>query len=72
VVRANVWIGDRPLPAERGVFTGDPDQIAGDIAATRALGADELLFDAQASRNVRSTDDLVAAMEQLRELARRG
>jgi probable F420-dependent oxidoreductase len=71
VVRANVWIGDQPLPAPRLIFTGDPDQIASDISATRDLGADELFFDAQGSRNVQSSDDLVAAMEQLRELAQR-
>jgi probable F420-dependent oxidoreductase len=72
VVRANVWIGDRPLPANRMVFTGDPDQIAADIAATRDLGADEILFDAQPSRNIHSIDDLMAAGEQLLELAKRG
>jgi probable F420-dependent oxidoreductase len=71
VVRANVWIGDRPLPEKRLIFTGDPDQIAADISATRDLGAEELFFDAQGSRNVNSTDDLVSAMEQLWELAHR-
>jgi probable F420-dependent oxidoreductase len=71
VVRANVWIGKRPLPADRLIFTGDPDQIAADIAATRDLGADELFFDAQGSRQVHSGDDLVATMEQLWELAQR-
>jgi probable F420-dependent oxidoreductase len=72
VVRANVWIGERPLSDGRAVFTGDPDQIAADIAATRDLGAAELLFDAQPSRNVNSIDDLLAAGEQLLELAHRG
>jgi probable F420-dependent oxidoreductase len=72
VVRANVWIGKRPLSDPRAVFTGDADQIAADIAATRDLGADELFFDAQPSRNVNSIDDLLAAGEQLLELAHRG
>ncbi len=72
IVRANVWIGDQPLPADRMVFTGDPDQIASDIAATRDLGADEILFDAQPSRNINSIDDLMAAGEQLLELPKRG
>ncbi len=72
VVRANVWIGEKPLSDPRVVFTGDPAQIAADIAATRDLGADEVLFDAQPSRNVRSIDDLLAAGEQLLELAHRG
>ena len=72
VVRANVWIGERPLSDPRMIFTGDADQIAADIAATRDLGADEVLFDAQPSKNVRSVDDLLAAGEQLLELAHRG
>jgi probable F420-dependent oxidoreductase len=72
VVRANVWLGNRPLPEDRMIFTGDADQIAGDIAATRELGAHELFFDAQPSKNVRSTDDLLAAGERLLELAKRG
>jgi hypothetical protein len=54
------------------VFTGDADQIGGDIAATRELGAHEIFFDAQPSRNVRSVDDLMATGEQLLELAKRG
>ena len=72
IVRANVSISSRPLPAERFVFTGDANQIAGDIAATREIGADELFFDAQPSASVRSLDDLVAAGEQLFELAQQG
>jgi probable F420-dependent oxidoreductase len=71
VVRANVWVTRRPIPAERAVFAGDPGQIAGDIEATRELGADELFFDAQGSKHVRSVGDLIAAMEQLWELAGR-
>jgi probable F420-dependent oxidoreductase len=72
IVRANLWIADRPLPEGRMVFTGDGDQIARDIAATRDLGAHELFFDAQPSRNVRSIGDLLSAGEQLLGLAQRG
>jgi len=72
VVRANVWLADRPLRDERMIFTGDADQIAGDIAETRELGAHELFFDAQPSKNIHSAGDLLAAGELLLELARRG
>ena len=72
VVRANLFMVERPFPAERAVFTGNADQIAADIAATRAIGAAEIFFEAQGVRGVRSAADLVAAMEQLWELAQRG
>jgi probable F420-dependent oxidoreductase len=72
VVRANSSLATRPLSKERPPFVGDPGQLAGDIAATRELGAHELFFDALGSRKVHSLADLMAAMEQLFELAQRG
>ena len=72
VVRANSSLANRPLSRERPPFVGDRGQLAGDIAATRELGAHELFFDALGSRHVHTLADLTAAMEQLFELARRG
>jgi probable F420-dependent oxidoreductase len=72
VVRANLWMRDRPLPAERAVFMGDASQITADIAATRAIGADELFFEAGGLPGARSVDGLITAMEQLWDLAQRG
>ena len=72
MVRANLWMRDRPLPAERPVFAGDADQIAADIAATREIGADELFFEAGGLPGARSIDGLIAVMEQFWELAHRG
>jgi len=72
VVRANLWMRDRPLSAERPVFAGDADQIAADIAATREIGADELFFEAGGLPGARSLDGLIAVMEQCWELAQRG
>jgi probable F420-dependent oxidoreductase len=72
VVRANLWMRDRPLSAERFVFTGDAEQIAVDIAATRAIGAHELFFEAGGLPGASSVEGLMAAMEQLWELAHRG
>ena len=46
IVRANVEITEQPLGKDRFVFTGTPDQISGDIAATREIGASELCMDA--------------------------
>ena len=53
------------------IITGTAEQIAADIAATRRLGAAELIFHAQFSPSVGSIDDLVASMEELCALAAR-
>lgn len=72
IVRANLWITNRPITGERIVFTGDTEQIAADIAATREIGADELFFEASALKSVKSVADLLTATEQLWDLAHRG
>ena len=56
IVRANVEITEEPLGQDRASFTGTLEQIAGDMVATRTLGAAELLF---------------TRMEQLRDIASR-
>jgi hypothetical protein len=70
IVRANVWISDRALGEQRPIFAGSLDQIRADIAATRGLGAHELLLDAAYTPQVRNLDDLLALAEPLRDLAR--
>ena len=69
IVRANVEFSDSALGKDRADFTGAVDQIAGDVAATRKLGAAELLFDVQFSPGVETVDDMLARMEQLRRLS---
>jgi probable F420-dependent oxidoreductase len=70
VVRANLSISERPLGDERPVFAGSLDQIRADVAATRALGAHEILLEASYTPQVRSVADLVEWAERLWELAR--
>ena len=65
IVRANVEISDAPLGQGRADFTGTLEQIAQDVAATRKLGAAELLFDVQFSPGVETAHDIAARMEQL-------
>ena len=69
VVRANSWLAPRPMASPRPPFVGDAEQIAGDIAEARELGADEVFFDALGWRGVGGSGDLVRAMEQVWELA---
>lgn len=69
VVRANVWQTAQPLGDARPIFAGTLDQIRADIAATRDLGAHELLLDAGYTPQVRSVADLIEWSERLWDLA---
>ncbi|HET8532373.1 MAG TPA: hypothetical protein VFO08_14575 [Methylomirabilota bacterium] len=62
---------EAPIGPDRRSFIGTPDQIAADVAATRALGAAELLFDVQFSPGVETAADILARLEQLQEIAHR-
>jgi hypothetical protein len=53
------------------MFAGSAEQIEEDIAATRRLGADEIIFNALFSPDVASTEDVLSRMEQLWTMARR-
>jgi probable F420-dependent oxidoreductase len=70
IVRANVEFSEVTLDKDRADFAGTLEQIAGDIMATRKLGAAELLFDVQFSPGVEGVDDIVARMEQLWQVAK--
>jgi probable F420-dependent oxidoreductase len=70
VVRANLEISETPLGQGRADFTGTFDEIARDVAATRQLGAAELLFDVQFSPGVETARDVVSRMEQIWQVAR--
>jgi probable F420-dependent oxidoreductase len=69
IVRANIEFSDAPINQDRADFAGTLEQIAGDVAATRKLGASEIVFDVQFSPGVKTVDDILARMEQLRQAA---
>ena len=71
IVTANIEIHAEELGPERMIFTGTPDQIEADIAATRRIGATEIIFNAQFSPGVKSTEDLIALMGKLWDMAQR-
>ncbi|MFQ5880787.1 MAG: LLM class F420-dependent oxidoreductase [Dehalococcoidia bacterium] len=68
VVRANFVVTEQPLGDQRFIFTGSSDEIKADIAATRELGAAELLFDPTFSPDGTSVDGFLSRMEKMREL----
>ncbi len=70
IVRGHVELSDKAADKGRGDFTGSLEQIAEDIAATRSLGAAELVFDVQFSPDVKGTDDILKRLEQLRQAGR--
>jgi probable F420-dependent oxidoreductase len=69
LVRANIEVSAVPIKSERAEFTGTVEQIAEDIAATRKIGANEIVFDVQFAPGVDTVDDILAGMEQLRRIA---
>lgn len=70
IVRANVEVFAAKPGKDRIDFTGSLEQIAGDIVATRKLGAAELLFDVQFSPGVEAVDDIVSLAGQLWQVAK--
>jgi probable F420-dependent oxidoreductase len=69
IVRANVEFSEANLPDGRADFTGALDQIAGDVAAVRKLGAAELLFDIQFSPGLKNVGDMLTRMQQLWQIS---
>jgi probable F420-dependent oxidoreductase len=69
IVRANIEFTDSAPASGRADFTGTLQQIAGDIAATRKLGANELVLDIQFSPDYRTLDDMLRRLEELRRAA---
>jgi probable F420-dependent oxidoreductase len=68
-VRGQVELSDQAVRNGRGDFTGSLEQIAGDIAATKSMGAVELVFDVQFSAEIKGTNDILTQLEQLRRAA---
>jgi probable F420-dependent oxidoreductase len=68
VVRANVEVWDKPRPKEGFIYTGTIEQIQEDIRATKAIGANEIIFDLVFSADGRSIDRYLNRMEHLRKM----
>jgi probable F420-dependent oxidoreductase len=69
VVRANTMITDQPLGEGRFIFTGSKDEIRGDVAACRDIGAAEVAFDPSFEPSTQTVDGFLGKVGQLRELA---
>ena len=69
IVRGNVEFSDKAADKVRADFIGTVEQITADIAATRSLGATELVFDIQFSPDIKGVDDILKRMQQLRQAA---
>ena len=67
VVRANLFLTDKPLGKDRRIFTGTLDQIKEDMVACGEIGAEEVHFDPGFSGS-KTLDEWVRLMDQLRAL----
>lgn len=65
VVRANLYITEKPLGADRRIFSGTLDQIKEDTAACRQIGAHEVHF-APGFTQEPSIGEMLLLMERLR------
>jgi probable F420-dependent oxidoreductase len=63
IVGANISLSEKPLGADRAIFTGSEDQVKNDIEAVKKLGADEIFFVIFQEESIK---DLVATMEKFR------
>jgi probable F420-dependent oxidoreductase len=69
LVRGNAEFTESPVSKDRASFTGSLEQIAEDIHETRKLGAAELVLDVQFSSAIKTAEDILNRMEQLRKVA---
>jgi alkanesulfonate monooxygenase SsuD/methylene tetrahydromethanopterin reductase-like flavin-dependent oxidoreductase (luciferase family) len=69
IVRGNLHITDKPLPAGRFIFGGTLEQIGEDIAACSKIGAHETILDPTFSPNGQNLETWLSLMEKLRKLA---
>jgi probable F420-dependent oxidoreductase len=68
IVRANIDISDQPRAKKGLIFTGTIEQVQEDIAATRALGAREIIFDPVFSEDASTFERFLQCMERMRKL----
>jgi len=45
IVRANLYITDKPIGKDRGLFAGSTEQVREDLAACEKIGADEVFYE---------------------------
>jgi probable F420-dependent oxidoreductase len=69
-VRGNLHITDTPLGDDRWIFSGSPDQITADIAAVRDLGANELALDPTFSPGLKTADDFIRVIDEVKDWAK--
>ena len=65
VVRGFAEITDKPLGADRAVFSGSLEQIADDVRACGKIGASEIFFDPAFSPGGQSLEHWLSVLEQL-------
>jgi alkanesulfonate monooxygenase SsuD/methylene tetrahydromethanopterin reductase-like flavin-dependent oxidoreductase (luciferase family) len=64
VVRANIYVQDRPVDGERLSYTGSFDQIVEDVLATRAAGANEIILHVHGDPSLEEALDVCAGITE--------
>jgi probable F420-dependent oxidoreductase len=69
VVRATIALSSTVLPADRPAYAGSFEQVADDLDATRAAGADEVILRLEGDRGLNETLEHYACLAESLELA---
>lgn len=69
IVRANVILSDKPLGADRALFSGTFEQLKEDLVACRDIGAHEVFYDPTFTPGAQKLDRWLKLMEQLKKLS---
>jgi len=66
IVRANLFLTDKPVEKDRFVFTGSTAQIHDDIAACKEIGAQEVFLEVGFTPGGQSLDNWLRLLEEFR------
>jgi len=72
IVRANLFITEKPVEKERAVFVGSLDQIREDIAACEKIGTEEVFLEIGFAPGGQSLSNWQRLLEEFRPTAATG
>jgi alkanesulfonate monooxygenase SsuD/methylene tetrahydromethanopterin reductase-like flavin-dependent oxidoreductase (luciferase family) len=66
IVRANLYLTDKPIEKDRGLFAGSREQVREDLAACEKIGADEVLYELGFTRGGQQLSNWERLLEELK------
>ena len=66
IVRANLYLTDKPIEKDCGLFAGSREQVREDLAACEKTGADEVFYELGFTRGGQQLSNWERLLEELR------